>query len=152
MATLFAHDRIQALLSDGNGRTHKQIADELGVNEGCSRTAMRKLREANLVRICDWVPASGVPGIAACPIFTLGSAPDKPRPKPMDQATRMKVYKHKVAERQRQERLYNDKNRPIARDPFVAALFGTRESMDPTPLPSHVHQWPMDVSDELEAA
>lgn len=142
-------DRVEALLQDRKGRTHSEIAKAIGVCEDSSRRAVWKLKAENKVRISDWRPN---PGHADIPIFSLGSEPDKPKRKPMDNSTRLKIYRNKLSERQRNDRLDAERIRPVARDPLVSAMFGYRAPINPTPLVVRVHQHPMDVADEVEAA
>lgn len=71
--------------------SHRELADAIRVTIHCIRHNVKVLREADEVFVSDWVRhADRGPFMA---VLSAGKGKDKPEPKPLDNAKRMRLWR-----------------------------------------------------------
>lgn len=148
MAEPFIYDRIAALLSDGKDRGYADIEADSGLSGSAARTAIYRLKREGRVHICGWIPSTtGSHG----PIFRFGPGEDVEYQRAVSVQERKRLWRERILKRDQERLAAGSGDFQVARDPFVSVLFGERDSIKATPLPTRVYRQSMDIN-ETEAA
>lgn len=141
------HGKVVALMADGKARSYADMKAALSLTDGAIRAAIFRMKKKGQIYVSGWIPSThGNPS----PIYCFGKGMDVEYERPVTTAEQKKIWRARILERER-ERL-SPYDRPVARDPFIAVLFGAREAIKATVLPSHTYRQPMDYTDDMEAA
>lgn len=73
--------------------SHRELADAIRVTIHCVRRNVNALREAGEVFVSDWVRYADRGRHMA--VLSAGKGKDKPEPKPLDKAKRMRLWRKK---------------------------------------------------------
>jgi hypothetical protein len=148
MAELYLYDRVATLLSDGKDRGYSDIERELGLFGTAARTAIYRLKREGRVHICDWIPSTtGSHG----PIFRFGPGEDVEYQRSVSVPERKRLWRERIMKRDQERLSVESGDFQVSRDPFISILFGAREAIKATALPSRIYRQNMEIS-ETEVA